>query len=79
MIYVTSSTVDVFPPVNASGGSRYQGGVYGPFVAFGGPLNFTSGPYSGSVGTFFADVNGDESDDAIAVNGSNVTVRLAQP
>jgi hypothetical protein len=69
----------LFPAITPLGGSRYTGAQRPPLVAFGGPLDFTNGPYFGSMGTFFADVNGDYSADAIVVNSNNVTVRLAQP
>jgi FG-GAP-like repeat len=37
--------------------------------------NWTSGPYYGIMGTYFADVTGDGKADAIAVNPSGITVR----
>jgi len=81
MIYVSNQTVNVFPTINAAGQSRYAGAVSTstPFVAFGSPLDFTGGPYYGTLGTFFADVDGDGSADAIVVNTNNVTVRPARP
>jgi hypothetical protein len=39
--------------------------------------DWTGGPYYGSIGTYFADVNGDGKADAIAVNNDTVTVRLS--
>jgi hypothetical protein len=44
---------------------------------FAGSLNWTKGPYYGSRGTFFADVNGDRRADAIVVNDWGVSVRRA--
>jgi len=37
--------------------------------------NWTSDPFYGTRGTFFADVNGDHSADAIAVNDTGILVR----
>jgi hypothetical protein len=44
-------------------------------VAFNLNEEWTSGPYYGSRGTFFADVTGDGKADAIVVNDDKVTVR----
>lgn len=83
MIYVTrNSGVFVFPAATASGATRFTNAVNQnatPFTNFGSALQFTSNPYFGNLGTFFADVNGDASYDAIVVNSSNITVRPAAP
>ena len=44
---------------------------------FSGNESWTSNPYYGTRGTFFADVTGDGKADAIVVNNDKVTVRRA--
>ena len=46
-----------------------------PLIGYGANENWTNGPYYGSRGTFFADVDGDRRADAIVVNKNTVTVR----
>jgi hypothetical protein len=48
-----------------------------PDYGFYGSTNWTKGPYYGSRGTFFADVDGDRRADAIVVNDWGVSVRRA--
>jgi hypothetical protein len=43
------------------------------------PEDWTTNPYVGSRGTFFADVTGDRQADAIVVNDDTITVRRAIP
>ncbi|HKQ68497.1 MAG TPA: FG-GAP-like repeat-containing protein [Polyangiaceae bacterium] len=42
------------------------------------PVQWSLAPYSGTVGTYFADVNGDGKADAIAVSASGTTIALAR-
>ncbi|HYM36307.1 MAG TPA: VCBS repeat-containing protein, partial [Steroidobacteraceae bacterium] len=80
MIYVTDNNVLVFPAQTALGQTRYKTQITSPiFVSFSGPVNFTTNPYFGNLGTFFADVTGDINPDAIVVNTSNIVVRPATP
>jgi len=82
MVYVTNSGVYVFPAATATGTTRFMSAVNTastPFTQFGSAVTFSSWPYYGDRGTFFADVTGDGSDDGIVVNSSNITVRPAAP